>query len=466
MEHHIKAQNPLATENISTLLWKFAVPSVIAMLVSSLYNIVDQFFIGRSVGELGNAATNISFPLSISCVASALLFGIGGASAFNIAIGHAKEDPSQKEDAVFYMGNASALLFGCGLLLCILTQLFLDPMLLLFGSPENVLPYARIYTRIIALGFTFFIFATGGGHLIRADGRPRYTMLCNLTGAVINTAFDALFVSGLQWGMAGAAWATVIGQVVSGCMAMWLLAHCKTICLTKKHLFLKKPCLYRIISLGTAPCINQLAMMVLQIVMNKSLKYYGRFSVYGEAVPLACAGIITKVNQVFLSFIIGISQGLQPIASFNYGAKQYRRAREGYLKACACGFAIAVFFFLLFQFAPRQIISIFGDGSEAYYQFAESYFRIFLFFTFLNFSQKITSNFFTAIGKPKGGIFLSLTQQVLFLLPLILILPAFFGIDGIMYAGPIADFASGALAVFMATHELKRTEYKSDSDTA
>lgn len=453
-------QTPLATEKISTLLWNFAVPSIIAMLVSSLYNIVDQFFIGRSVGELGNAATNISFPLSISCVAAALLFGIGGASAFNISAGKGQEDPDEKKKAVFYIGNASALLFCCGILLFILTQLFLSPMLQFFGSPDDVLPYAKIYTRIVSYGFPFFILATGGGHLIRADGRPKYTMICNLAGAAINTVLDALFVFVFSWGMAGAALATVIGQVVSGSMAIWLLWHGKTIQLNRGHLVLRKEYILRIISLGAAPCTNQLAMMVLQIVMNQSLKYYGRMSVYGESIPLACTGIITKVNQVFLSFIIGISQGLQPIVSFNYGARQFSRVKEAYYKACICGFAIAAAAFLLFQFAPRQIISIFGDGSEKYYQFATNYFRIFLFFTFINFSQKITSNFFTAIGKPKGGIFLSLTQQILFLMPLIAILPVYTGINGIMYAGPIADFASAALAFWMIKRELRRPEYK------
>lgn len=465
MERTGENKNPLAQDDIGKLLWRFAVPSIMAMLVSSLYNIVDQFFIGRRVGDLGNAATNISFPLSISCVAAALLFGIGGASAFNISTGRGEnkdvlQAQKEKQQAVFYMGNALVLLFGCGLLLCIITQLFLEPMLRFFGSPDDVLGYAKTYTRIVSFGFPFLIFTTGGGHLIRADGRPKFAMFCNLAGAVINTILDALFVFGFHWGMAGAAFATVIGQVISGAMAMWLLKHCQTVELKKEHLILKKIYILRIISLGMAPCINQLAIMILQITMNKSLKYYGSISVYGEAVPLACAGIITKVNQVFMSFIIGISQGLQPIVSFNYGAKQYARVKEAYLKACACGFVIAAVAFLLFQFAPRQIISIFGNASEEYFQFATNYFRIFLFFVFLNFSQKITSNFFTAIGKPKGGIFLSLTQQILFLLPLILILPVFFGIDGIMYAGPVADLASGIVAVSMAVYEFRRKEYK------
>lgn len=452
-------RHPLAQGSIGGLLWKFAIPSIVAMLVSSLYNIVDQFFIGRSIGELGNAATNISFPLTLSCVAVSLLFGIGGASAFNISIGRGEQDAAEKEKAVFYIGNAIVLLWGCGILLCLTTQVFLEPMLRFFGSPDDVLEYAKTYTRIVSLGFPFLIGTTGGGHLIRADGRPEFAMLCNLSGAVINVILDTLFVFVFHWGMAGAAWATVIGQVFSGSLAVWLLSRCKTMKIRKEHLIVRRDYCGRVAVLGTAPCINQLAMMILQIVMNKSLKYYGQLSVYGESIPLACAGIITKVNQVFMSFIIGISQGLQPIVSYNYGAKLYHRVKEGYLKACAAGFTIAVIAFLLFQFAPRQIISIFGEGSEAYYQFAVNYFRIFLFFTFLNFSQKITSNFFTAIGKPKGGIFLSLTQQILFLLPLILILPIFFGIDGIMYAGPAADGSSGLLAILMAARELGRKEY-------
>ncbi len=447
--------NPLGQERINRLLRQFAVPSIISMLVGSLYNIVDQFFIGQSVGELGNAATNISFPLSISCVAIALLFGIGGASAFNISMGGGDRDK-----AVYFLGNASVMLLGCGLILCLITQLFLGPMLRFFGSPDNVLGYAKTYTRIISFGFPFVILATGGGHLIRADGRPKITMLCNLTGAVINTVLDAVFVFGLRLGMAGAAYATIIGQFVSGGMTIWFLCHCRTVKIQKNHLIIQGKNIARIASLGAAPCSNQLSMMIVQIVMNKSLKYYGSLSVYGESVPIACAGIISKVNMVFMSFIIGISQGLQPIASFNYGAQKYSRVKEAYIKAVSCGFILAFAAFLLFQFAPRQIISIFGDGSEEYFQFAINYFHIFLFFTFINFLQPVTSNFFTAIGKPKSGGFLALTRQIIFLLPLIIIFPLFVGIDGIMFAGPIADFLAGVVSAVMVIRELRQGMYK------
>lgn len=450
-----ETNNPLGVQPVNRLLSQFAIPSIISMLVGSLYNIVDQFFIGQRVGELGNAATNIAFPLSTSCLALALLIGIGGSSAFNLAMGSGHE-----KRAVNIMGNAVVLLAGSGLVLSIITLLFLKPLLLFFGSPKAVLPYAMEYTKITAFGFPFLLLSTGGGHLIRADGRPRITMLCSLVGAVLNTILDALFVFGLNLGMSGAALATIIGQIVSGALAIGYLMHGKTVTIRRENLRIKWENVTRIASLGMAPCSNQVAMMVVQIIMNQSLKHYGSHSIYGENIPIACAGIITKVNMIFMSFVIGLSQGLQPIASFNYGAGKKGRVKEAYIKAISIGAVLAVIAFLMFQFFPRQIISIFGDGSELYYQFAIRYFHVFLFFTFVNFMQPITSNFFTAIGKPKVGSFLALTRQILFLLPLILLFPLFLGIDGIMYAGPVADCLAAVVCFIMVYRELRNFNQK------
>ena len=444
-----ETNNPLGVQPVNRLLSQFAIPSIISMLVGSLYNIVDQFFIGQRVGELGNAATNIAFPLSTSCLALALLIGIGGSSAFNLAMGSGHE-----KRAVNIMGNAVVLIAGSGLVLSIIT------LLLFFGSPKAVLPYAMEYTKITAFGFPFLLLSTGGGHLIRADGRPRITMLCNLVGAVLNTILDALFVFGLNLGMSGAALATIIGQIVSGALAIGYLMHGKTVTIRRENLRVKWENVTRIASLGMAPCSNQVAMMVVQIIMNQSLKHYGSHSIYGENIPIACAGIITKVNMIFMSFVIGLSQGLQPIASFNYGAGKKGRVKEAYIKAISIGAVLAVIAFLMFQFFPRQIISIFGDGSELYYQFAIRYFHVFLFFTFVNFMQPITSNFFTAIGKPKVGSFLALTRQILFLLPLILLFPLFLGIDGIMYAGPVADCLAAVVCFIMVYRELRNFNQK------
>lgn len=451
MEKRQPEENPLKTAPVAQLLRQFAIPSIIAMLVSALYNMVDQFFIGRSIGELGNAATNIAFPLTTSCVAIALLFGIGGAASFNLTMGR-----GDQKQAIYYIGNSLTSLFTLGVLLCVITQLFLTPMLRFFGSPEQVLGYAGSYTGITAFGFPFLILATGGGHLIRADGSPRYAMMCNLSGALINTVLDPVFIFGLDMGMEGAALATIIGQIFSGFLVVWYMRfRFQTGKLEKKHLLLNRRCALQVVSLGATPCFNQLAMMIVQIVMNKSLTYYGSLSPYGESVPLACVGIITKVNMVFFSFVIGLSQGMQPIASFNYGARQYGRVRRAYRLAIGSALVISTGAFLLFQIFPVAIINLFGSGSEEYVQFAVSYFRVFLFFTFLNGFQPISSNFFTAIGKPKKGIFLSLTRQILFLLPLIVILPLFMGIDGIMYAGPAADLVAALVSIIMAEKEIR-----------
>jgi Na+-driven multidrug efflux pump len=454
-EQTIKRENPLGAAPVGSLLKQFAIPSIVAMLVTALYNIVDQFFIGRSVGELGNAATNIAFPLTTSCVAIALLFGIGGASAFNLAMGE-----GDKKTAAHYIGNAAVLMFAGGVVMLCISQLFLEPMLRFFGSPEEVLEYAKQYTRIVSIGFPFAIMAPGGGHLIRADGRPKVSMVCNLTGAIINIVLDAVFVFGLQWGMQGAALATVIGQVVSFILSLYYLCHYQTVPLKKEHLRIRWRYASRVMSLGTAACINQIAFMIVQILMNKTLKYYGSMSIYGESIPIACVGIISKVNMLYFSFIIGISQGLQPIFSFNYGAEKYERVKEGFKRGCQAGAVIAVIAFLAFQLAPRQIIAIFGEGSPEYFEFGIRYFRIFMFFTFINFLQPITSNFFTAIGKPQKGTFLSMTRQVIFLIPLMVVLPLIVGIDGVMYAGFVSDGMAGLTAIIMLTKEFRLPKYK------
>lgn len=444
------SENPLGAEPVSVLLRRFAVPSVIAMLVSALYNMVDQLFIGHSIGVLGNAATNVAFPLSMVCTSIGLLCGIGGAANFNLCMGR-----KETEHAKSYVGNAVSMLAILGVILCIAVQLFLRPMMILFGATADVLTYACTYTRITSIGFPFLIVTIGGSNLIRADGSPNYSMACNLVGAVVNSILDPLFIFVFHMGMAGAALATITGQVLSFLLVVRYLRGFKTLPLSLSDLKPKTACWIQIASLGATPAFNQVAMMVVQIVMNNTLTHYGSNSIYGSDIPLACAGIISKVNMLFFSFVIGISQGLQPIVSFNFGAAKYDRVKEAYKKAVFAATAISVVAFLCFQLFPRQIISIFGSGSEEYLHFAERYFRIFLFFTFLNGIQPVSSNFFTSIGAPKKGIFLSLTRQIIFLLPLLLIFPYLFGIDGVMYTAPIADLAAASVSIFMVVREFK-----------
>lgn len=444
------SENPLGSEPVSTLLRRFAIPSVIAMLVSALYNMVDQLFIGHSIGVLGNAATNVAFPLSMVCTSIGLLCGIGGAANFNLCIG--RREP---EHAKSYVGSAISMLAILGVILCVAVQLFLRPMMLLFGATPDVIDYACTYTRITSIGFPFLIVTIGGSNLIRADGSPKFSMLCNLVGAIVNTILDPLFIFVFHMGMAGAALATITGQILSFALVVFYLRGFKTLPLSLSDLKPNMACWARIAALGATPAFNQVAMMVVQIVMNNTLTYYGSNSVYGSDIPLACAGIISKVNMLFFSFVIGISQGLQPIVSFNFGAQKYDRVKDAYKKAVFAATAISIVAFLCFQLFPRQIIGIFGSGSEEYLHFAERYFRIFLFFTFLNGIQPVSSNFFTSIGAPKKGIFLSLTRQIIFLLPLLLIFPYLFGIDGVMYTAPIADLAAASVSIVMVVREFK-----------
>lgn len=444
------SENPLGSEPVSSLLRRFAVPSVIAMLVSALYNMVDQLFIGHSIGVLGNAATNVAFPLSMVCTSIGLLCGIGGAANFNLCMG--RREP---EHAKSYVGSAISMLAILGVILCVAVQLFLRPMMLLFGATPDVIDYACTYTRITSIGFPFLIVTIGGSNLIRADGSPKFSMLCNLVGAIVNTILDPLFIFVFHMGMAGAALATITGQILSFALVVFYLRGFKTLPLSLSDLKPNMACWARIAALGATPAFNQVAMMVVQIVMNNTLTHYGSNSVYGSDIPLACAGIISKVNMLFFSFVIGISQGLQPIVSFNFGAQKYDRVKDAYKKAVFAATAISIVAFLCFQFFPRQIIGIFGSGSEEYLHFAERYFRIFLFFTFLNGIQPVSSNFFTSIGAPKKGIFLSLTRQIIFLLPLLLIFPYLFGIDGVMYTAPIADLAAASVSIVMVVREFK-----------
>ena len=284
-----KAGNPLAAERTGKLIARFAIPAIISMLVSSLYNIVDQIFIGQGVGMLGNAATNIAFPISIICTATALLLGIGSASNYNLESG-----AGNQEKACGIVGTGLSMLVICGMVIAGIVLLFLDPLLQIFGVTPEILPYAQDYTGITAWGIPFLILSTGGNHLIRADRSPAYSMTCVLTGAVLNTILDPLFIFGFHLGIKGAAWATVIGQAVSGFLVILYFARFRRLELTKDMLKPQGRLVKAIASLGVASCINQISMAAVQITMNNTLRFYGAGSIYGSDIPLACVGVISK----------------------------------------------------------------------------------------------------------------------------------------------------------------------------
>ncbi|MBQ9114653.1 MAG: MATE family efflux transporter [Clostridia bacterium] len=442
----------MATKSVGKLLLSLAIPAIIANLVNSLYNIVDQIFIGHGVGYLGNAATSVAFPLTTICMAIGLMVGLGGSANFNIQIGKQNTDKARA-----IVGTATTLLVTSGVIIMVVVNIFLKDLLWLFGATNQTIDYEVKYTRITSFGIPFLLFSTGFNPIIRADGSPIYSMLSVLTGAILNTILDPIFIFVCNWGIAGAAWATLISQIVAAVMCALYFIWFRNVKIRSIKEFIPRLKITKmIVTVGISSFIFQISTMVIQIVSNNMLKKYGAESVYGSDIPIAIAGIVSKISLIFLSVVIGIIQGAQPIFGFNYGAKNFKRVRDTLKLAILSSFIFSLFAFALFMFAPRPLISLFGEGNELYYEFGVKYLRVFLFFTFLNGIQIASTTFFQAIGKAVKGAILSLIKQVIFLLPLLVVLPMFMGVDGCMFAAPISDFIAFVSAAIMLYFELKR----------
>lgn len=449
-------ENILGIEKPSKLLRSFAIPSIISMLVSSLYNIIDQIFIGQGVGYLGNAATNVAFPLTTITLAISLLIGIGSASRFSLYLGAKEYDRARH-----VIGNGIMAMLISSVIYVILVFLFLTPLMRAFGATDRILPYALQYTSITTLGAPFLIGTNVLSNMIRADGSPKYSMACMLVGAAMNTILDPIFIFIFGMGVAGAAWATVIGQVGSFVVGAIYLKNFKHVQLERKDFRFSLYQTLETAAIGISASINQCAILVVQIVLNNSLVYYGQFSVYGQDIPLATCGIVMKVNSVLMAVIIGISQGTQPIVGFNYGAKSYERVRQTLRLSLSYGLAVSIIGWACFQLFTAPILSLFGTGDPLYFEFAIHFMKIFLSLTCVISIQIISSGYFSAVGKPLKGMVLSLTRQVLFFIPLVLILPHFLGLDGIMYSAPVADGVAFIVSLIFVLREwkhLKRLE--------
>ena len=383
-------QHSLGTRPIKGMIWTFAIPGIISSLVNAIYNIVDQIFIGWGIGELGIAATTVTFPLATTITALAALLGMGGAARFNLSTGEGDLERARK-----ILGNGLFLMVSFGSLIGILTILFLDPLLYAFGATEAIMPYAKPYGLIVSIGIPFGICATGASYFIRADGNPNYSSAVLLSGAIFNIVFDPIFLFVFDMGIAGIALATILGQMLSFVVALYyLLRKFKAVRLSKRDFIPSQMITKKILSLGVAPCFTHLAATAVHILKSNLFRYYGALSIYGSEIPLAAAGAVSKVMIVFMSCVTGIALGCQPIYSYNYGNKQYRRVKETYLLAVRYGSTISIVAFLCFQLFPRQILAIFGSSDPMFYEFAIQYFRIFLFMTFINALQPISSNFF------------------------------------------------------------------------
>lgn len=420
-------------------------------MVASLYNIVDQIFIGRGIGINGNAATNVAFPLTTICVSISLFLGLGGASIYSISLGQ-----GNKKKAADMIGNTIVLAIVFSLIFSIVVRVFVKKFMIMFGATQEVLQYAIDYTSITSIGFIPFVFSTVMSHIIRADGSPKYSMFSVLIGAAVNIILDPIFIFKFNMGISGAALATIIGQFISFFVTLRYVFKFKNITFNRYSFNLYSENVLKIFSLGASGGINQFSMMIVQITMNNVLSYYGALSIYGGNIPLAVSGIIAKINMLIMAFIIGSGQGSQPIIGFNYGAKNYDRVIETYKLTVSITTIVALISFLIFQIFPRQVVSIFGDGSELYFQFAERYMRVYMALMIVNGIQPVSGTFFTSIGKAFKGAFIAMTRQLLFLLPLIIILPRIFGIDGIMYAGPIADGIALIVTIIFVSLEIKK----------
>ncbi len=448
---NVQVENPLEYESVGKLILRYSLPAIISSLINSVYNIVDQIFVGNKIGELGNAATNVAFPLVMIITTLAMTFGVGGASSFSLYLG-----TKDTKHAKSIVGNSVTMTVIFGVVVAVLASIFLRPMLIAFGGRGQTLEYAVEYTRILSIGIPFAMIGTGVSQLIRADGSPHYAMVSTLTGAILNCILDPIFIFGLNMGMKGAALATIIGQCVSAVLILAYFLRFKTVKLTKGDFRLKKESIIRIFALGIPAGANQLAITAVQIVMNNTLGYYGELSKYGRDIPLACVGIITKISTVFNSVIFGISQSTQPIIGYNYGAGNYRRVKTTFKKASMIVLCISIVAFLCFQLFPRQLTSIFGSGNELYYEFALRYFRVFLFCTFIVGQQILCAQFFPSIGNGRIGTVVSLSRQVFLLLPLVIIFPLIWGIDGVLWAGPISDGLASILALVLVGREMKK----------
>ena len=440
-------------EPIVKLMLKFALPAIAAMVVNSIYNIVDQIFIGQGVGMLGNAATNLTFPLVTISMAIGTMIADGCVAYFSLKLGQRRYD-----EAALTMGNGIAISLLAGLFITLSMELLLQPVLRLCGGntvSAQTFEYAVEYARITLIGIPFVCVSMTVSSIIRAQGSPRYAMLCNITGCITNIALDAWFVLGLHWGVAGAAWATIIGQVLNFILAIAYIPRLKGIQFRLEYAKLRAKTVFAFLPLGISSFFTQFGSTIVVICMNNLIVTYGAESIYGPDIPLAAQGIVMKVNSIIISVMVGLGIGSQPIVGYNYGARNFRRVKETYLKTIVIGLAVGVVGWACFQLFTQSIVNLFGQESELYNQFALKCFHIFLSVIFLTGFIIPSGIFFQSIGKPTKAMICTLTRQLIYFLPAAFVLGHFMGIEGLLYAGPVGDILASATIAILVAGEMR-----------
>ena len=453
----------LGKEKISKLLLSFSVPCIISLIVNALYNIVDQIFIGWGVGYLGNGATNVVFPITVICLAFALMFGDGSSAYLSLKLGENKKEEAKK-------GVCNGIL-ACAIIsiiLCAIILIFLPQLLNIFGCTDSLRQYALDYGFVIALGIPFMMIGTTLNSIIRADGSPKYSMVSMVIGAIINIILDPIAIFTFNMWVKGAAIATIVSQIVSFIVNIMYIKRFKSIKVDKKSFKFEFLRAKTVAMLGVSSFITQMAIVIVICVQNKLFKKYGVNSKFGADIPITVLGIVMKINQILSSIIIGIAAGSQPIVGFNYGARKYKRVKETIKIVLISSLCVSCIAFILFQTIPEKLISIFGSGDELYNEFACLAFRVFLMLTLFNGIQIASGIFFQAIGKPAKSAFLTLSRQILFFTSAAIILSNIFGVMGVLYAGPVSDglaFLVSATLLIFERRSLNKKEKEVISDS-
>lgn len=450
----------LGKENINKLLISFAIPCVISMLINSVYNIVDQIFIGKGVGTLGNAATNVIFPLVIIFNAVAGLIGNGAAANLSLKLGEGK-----KEEGGKIVGSAVTVSIIFSIMLSVIAYFFLPKLVYMFGCTENVYQYAVDYGKIIILGAPFMIIYSALSQLIRADGSPKYSMVLLVVGAILNIILDPIFIFTFNMGVKGGAIATVIGQIVSFVMAILYLKKVKSVKLEKESFKVDKS-ITRTLGLGLSSFITQSTVLALFVFMNNMMTKYGALTKYGADIPLSVYGVISKINSLYISTILGISIGAQPIIGFNYGAGNYERVKETLRKVLTINLVVGLIFNIIFYLFPKEIVSIFITNSDPNYklflEFAVVICHSFLLVMGLNFLEMTTSITVQSLGNVKKATMVSFIRQIILFIPIACFMAIYLhkGIYGVLNAGPIADAITFFIALVIFYSEYRKLSIK------
>ena len=457
----------LGTERIGKLMKQYAVPCIVSLLVGALYNIVDQIFIANAsyLGSYGNAANTVVFPLTVVALAIAVMIGDGCCAYVSICLGRQEVGTAKRS-----VGNAVVMAVSSGVVLAALYLAFAAPIISVFGGTVNAetFRHSSEYFFYITLGIPFYMFGQAMNPIIRADGNPRFAMLSTLAGAAVNIVLDPIFIFVFRWGMMGAAVATVLGQVVTAVLSVWYLAHMKIIRPQKGDYRLGGQVCGRTLALGITSFLSQISLVAAMAAINNMLRKYGALDpVFGQEqyaqIPMAVVGIVMKFFQIVISIVVGMAAGCIPIVGFNMGAGKFPRVKELFTRLLLAEAAVGAVALVLVEFFPRQLIGIFGAANESSYytDFAIRAFRVYLCMMIFACINKACFIFLQAMGKAVESTVLSMIREVVFGVGFALLLPVWFGLDGVLYSMPVSDvltFLAAAVLIAQTYRELNRKD--------